>query len=49
MNIHKNFTGGNILVKELNKNVVILENEQRDTTENWFYWAFCVRAPKAKP
>lgn len=42
MLIHKNFTGGNISVKEQIGNTFILENELRDTTENWFYWAFCV-------
>ena len=40
--IHNEFTGGNILVKEIADNTVILENELRDTGENWFYWAFCV-------
>lgn len=42
MNIHKNFAGGNIFIKERRGNTYYLENEQRDTTENWFYWAFCV-------
>lgn len=41
MLIHKNFTGGNIFVKEQIDNTFILENELRDTTEDWFYWAFC--------
>lgn len=42
MLIHKDFIGGNILVKETDGNTVVLENELRDTMENWFYWAFCV-------
>ena len=42
MRIHKEFCGGNIVVKEINGNIVILDNELRDTTEDWFYWAFCV-------
>lgn len=42
MYIHQNFTGGNIIVKEQIGDTVILENELRDTIENWFYWAFCV-------
>lgn len=40
--IHQNFTGGNICVKEMEGNCVRLENELRDTTTDWFYWAFCV-------
>ena len=42
MTIHQNFTGGNICVKERCGNTFFLENELRDTTEDWFYWAFCV-------
>lgn len=42
MVIHQNFTGGNISVKEIDGDTVILENELRDTTGDWFYWAFCV-------
>lgn len=40
--IHKNFTGGNIRVKEQSGNIIYLENELRDTEGDWFYWAFCV-------
>lgn len=42
MLIHQNFIGGNISVKEINGNTVVLENQLRDTTQDWFYWAFCV-------
>ena len=42
MVIHQNFIGGNISVKEIDGDTVILENELRDTTGDWFYWAFCV-------
>ncbi len=48
MLIHKNFVGGNISVKEIAGDVVYLENELRDTTENWFYWAFCVEGAQGK-
>ena len=40
--IHNNFIGGNIQVKEINGDTVLLDNELRDTQEDWFYWAFCV-------
>ena len=42
MQIHNNFIGGNIFVKEICGDRIILENELRDTTEDWFYFAFCV-------
>lgn len=42
MILHKDFLGGNIKVIEQKGNTFILENEIRDTTEDWFYWAFCV-------
>ncbi|MBQ6990008.1 MAG: hypothetical protein IJN58_03035, partial [Clostridia bacterium] len=42
MRIHENFTGGNIRVKSIKGEVVELENQLRDTTTEWFYWAFCV-------
>ena len=42
MNIHGNFVGGNISVKEITEGTVVLENELRDTEGDWFYWAFCV-------
>lgn len=42
MLIHQNFIGGNISVREINGDTIYLENEIRDTTEDWFYWAFCI-------
>ncbi|MBE6953699.1 MAG: carboxypeptidase family protein [Ruminococcaceae bacterium] len=42
MRIHQDFIGGNISVKEINGDTVFLENQLRDTTEDWFYWAFCI-------
>ena len=39
MLIHQNFIGGNITVKEIDGNTVVLENELRDTTGDWCYWA----------
>ena len=47
MKIHQNFVGGNIRLKERCGNVFYLENELRDTTQDWFYWAFCVEDAEA--
>ena len=46
--IHKNFTGGNISVKSIDGNVITLENELRDTTIDWFYFAFCVEGAEGR-
>ena len=48
MIIHKNFIGGNICVVKQNERGVYVENELRDTQENWFYWAFCVEGAQGK-
>ena len=48
MRIHKDFLGGNIAVINQTDNEVFLENELRDTLENWFYWAFCVEGAEGK-
>lgn len=48
MNIHSNFIGGNIIVIKQNENDVYLENEVRDSGEDWFYWAFCVEGAEGK-
>lgn len=48
MRIHTEFTGGNITVKSQSSNEIFLENELRDTTEDWFYWAFCVEGAENK-
>ena len=42
MEIHANFTGGNITFIKQEGNTVYLNNQLRDTTRDWFYWAFCV-------
>ena len=42
MKIHKEFIGGNITVVRIDGKDVYLENELRDTTVDWFYWAFCI-------
>lgn len=48
MIVHKNFTGGNIRIEQQDDNIFYLNNEIRDTSENWFYWAFCVEGAKGK-
>ena len=48
INIHSNFIGGNIKVKEISGDTVVLENELRDTEGDWFYWAFCVEGAKGR-
>lgn len=42
MNIHAKFTGGNIRILNIDGSDVYVQNELRDTMEDWFYWAFCV-------
>ena len=42
MHIHQNFPGGNIRVVDIDGSTVCLDNELRDTTIDWFYWAFCI-------
>lgn len=41
MEIKSNFVGGNIFIEKQEENTYYLNNELRDTTEDWFYWAFC--------
>lgn len=48
MKIHKEFIGGNITVVRIDGKDVYLENELRDTTVDWFYWAFCVEGAEGK-
>ncbi len=48
MLITSDFCGGNITVKEIDGDTVYLENQLRDTTEDWFYWAFCVSGAKGR-
>ncbi len=40
--IHENFTGGNIRILKQEENTFWVDNNLRDTTMDWFYWAFCV-------
>lgn len=42
MHIHADFTGGNIRILKIDGSDVYLQNEIRDTFDDWFYWAFCV-------
>lgn len=35
-------------MKEQKSNVIHLENEIRDTTHDWFYWAFCVEGAQGE-
>ena len=42
MKIHGNFSGGNAVVTKGEGNTVYIKNELRDTSIDWFYWAFCV-------
>lgn len=48
INIHGNFIGGNICVKEISDDTVLLENQLRDTQGDWFYWAFCVEGASGR-
>ncbi len=48
MNIHADFTGGNIRVLKTEGADIYVQNEIRDTTENWFYWAFCVEGAQGQ-
>lgn len=48
MNIHGDFTGGNITVIKYDESNVYLENQIRDTNQDWFYWAFCVEGAEGR-
>lgn len=48
MIIHCNFIGGNIKVSALSGNDVYLENQIRDSSEDWFYWAFCIEGAETE-
>lgn len=48
MNIHNNFTGGNIEVLSVDSNVIHLTNQLRDTQGDWFYWAFCIEGAQGQ-
>ena len=46
--VHMNFAGGNITVVRKEGNTFYLKNQIRDTTEDWFYWAFCVEGAEGQ-
>ena len=48
MIIHNKMPGGNIFVDKQEGSHVYLKNELRDTTEDWFYWAFCVEGAQGQ-
>ena len=48
MKIHDNFTGGNIRIEQKTGDVFYLNNALRDTTEDWFYWAFCAEEAQGR-
>lgn len=48
MKIHCDFVGGNIKILSVSETDVYLENEIRDSSEDWFYWAFCVEGAENK-
>ena len=48
MIIHNKFVGGNIFVDRIEGDHVYLRNELRDTTTEWFYWAFCVEGAEGQ-
>ena len=48
ISIHGNFIGGNVCLKEISGDTVLLENELRDTEGDWFYWAFCVEGANGR-
>lgn len=48
MGINSDFTGGNIRIEKQEGNTYFLNNELRDTTEDWFYWAFCAEDMSGK-
>jgi len=48
MKIHQNFLGGNAVVKGICGDRIVIENELRDTTQDWFYFAFCVEGAQGR-
>lgn len=48
MKIHASFTGGNIRVLKTEGADIYVQNEIRDTMEDWFYWAFCVEGAQGQ-
>lgn len=48
MRITTDFTGGNIKVLSVEGDYVKVECDLRDTTTDWFYWAFCVKGASGR-
>lgn len=48
LTINTNFPGGNILLDKVEGDDIFLRQDLRDTTTNWFYWAFEVRGAEAR-
>ncbi|NLA85477.1 MAG: hypothetical protein GX854_13430 [Clostridiales bacterium] len=48
MRIHTDFPGANIEVYEKNEGIVKVRPQLRDTTTDWFYWAFCVEGAQGQ-
>ncbi len=48
MNIRTDFPGANIDVLEIGENTVKVLPQLRDTTTEWFYWAFCVEGAQGE-
>jgi hypothetical protein len=48
MNIHEKFIGGNIKITKICGSDIYLENQIRDSSEDWFYWAFCIEGAEGK-
>ncbi len=48
MCVSKDFTGGNIRILKRVANIFSLNNELRDSKDDWFYWAFCLNGLKGE-
>lgn len=46
--ITTDFQGGNALVEKIENDTVFLDRDLRDSTREWFYWAFCVKNAAGK-
>ena len=48
MRIKTDFLGANIEVIEREENIVKISPQLRDTTTDWFYWAFCIEGAQGE-
>jgi hypothetical protein len=48
MKINTDFPGANIDVLEVGENIIKIRPQLRDTTIDWFYWAFCVEGAQGE-